>query len=121
MQFFNFAVSAAQKWNFPKLISFILTIHNYGISCARYFLNPIHVLFALFGFFDGGKGLGHNPLMQFSTLSGSKMEIFNTDFFDVLTIHNHQIFYVKHILDPLYVLFTLFGCDGGLLNDFVTS
>ena len=45
-------------------------------------------------------------------------------FFDILTIHNDQISYVKHVLDPLHVFFTLFGCwrgDGGLVNDFVTS
>ena len=41
-----------------------------------------------------------------------------------------QISYVNHVLDPLYVFFTMFvfftifGCsrrDGGLLNHFVTS
>ena len=42
---------------------------------------PIHVLLTLFGCLDGGKGLGHNLLMQFSTLGSSKMEIFKTDFF----------------------------------------
>ena len=44
------------------------------------------------------------------------MEISETDFFYILTIHNDQISYVKHILDPLYVFFTLFGwffCGGG--------
>ena len=48
----------------------------------------------------------------------------NRFFFDILTIHNDQMSYVKHVLDPLYVFFALFGCwrgDGGLLNDFVTS
>ena len=61
-------------------------------------------------------------LMQFSTLGSSKMEIFKTDFFDILTIPNDQISYVKHVLDPLYLFFTPFGCwmgDWGLLNDFV--
>ena len=48
--------------------------------------------------------------MQFSTLYRSKMEISKTDFFDTLTI---QISYVKHVLAPLYVFFTLFGCWGG--------
>ena len=37
------------------------------------------------------------------------MEIFKTDFFCVLTIHNDQISFVKPVLDPLYV------------NDFVTN
>ena len=44
--------------------------------------------------------------MQFSTLGGSKVEIFKTDFFDFLTIHNDQISYVNHVLDPLYVFFS---------------
>ena len=61
--------------------------------------------------------------MQFSTLGTSKMEISETDFFDILIIHNYQISNVKHVLDPLHVFFTPFGCwrGGGLLNDFVTK
>ena len=31
-------------------------------------------------------------------------------FVDILTIHNDQISYVKHVLDPLYVVYTLSGC-----------
>ena len=31
----------------------------------------------------------------------------------LLTILNYQISYVKHVLDPLYVCFTLFGCLDG--------
>ena len=58
----------------------------------------------------GARGLGHNLLMQFSSLSSSKMEISETDFFDIMTIQNDQISYVKHTLAPLYVFFTLFGC-----------
>ena len=38
------------------------------------------------------------------------MEISETD---TLTIHNDQIPYVKHVLAPLFVFFTLFGCWGG--------
>ena len=51
--------------------------------------------------------------MQFSGLGSSKMEIYETDFFDTLTIQNDQIAYVKHVLTPLHVFFTLFGCGGG--------
>ena len=51
--------------------------------------------------------------MQFSTLYGSKMEFSETDFFDTLTIQNDQISDVKHVLDPLHVFFTLFGCVCG--------
>ena len=62
--------------------------------------------------------------MQFSTLCSSKIEIFKTEFFDIPAIHNDQISYVKHVVDPLYVFFTLFGYldrGRGLLNDFVTD
>ena len=51
--------------------------------------------------------------MQFCGLGSSKMEISQTDFFHTLTIQNDQISYVKHVLDPFHVFFTLFGCWGG--------
>ena len=51
--------------------------------------------------------------MQFSGLGSSKMEISETDFFDTLTIQNDQISYVKHVLDPFHVFFTLVGCGEG--------
>ena len=41
------------------------------------------------------------------------MEISETDFFDIMTIQNDQISYVKHVLAPAYVFFTLFGWVGG--------
>ena len=52
--------------------------------------------------------LGHNLLMQFSSLASSKMESSETDFCDIPTIQNHQISYGKHVLEPLCVFFTLF-------------
>ena len=55
----------------------------------------------------------HKLLKQFSTLYRSKMEIFAKRFFDIVTTHNDEICYVKHVLAPLYVFFTLFGCWGG--------
>ena len=51
--------------------------------------------------------------MQLSRLGSSKMEISETDFFDTLTIQNDQISYVKRVLAPFYVFFTLFGCGEG--------
>ena len=51
--------------------------------------------------------------MQFSSLINSTMEISETDFFDILTIQNDQMSYIKHVLAPLYVFFTLFGWGGG--------
>ena len=64
---------------------------------------------------EGGlpRGVGHNLLLQFSSLGSSKMEIVKTDFFDILTIQKDQISYVKRVLAPLYVFFTLFGCVVG--------
>ena len=55
------------------------------------------------------RGLGRNLLR----LNSSKMEISETDFFDTSTIQNDQISLVKHVLAPIYVFFTLFGCWGG--------
>ena len=49
------------------------------------------------------KGLGHNLLMQFSTLCSSKMEISETDFSYILTNRNDQTSYVKHVLALLSV------------------
>ena len=46
---------------------------------------------------DGGKGLGHNLLMQFCGFASSRMVIFKPDFFDILTILKDQISHVKHV------------------------
>ena len=51
--------------------------------------------------------------MQFSGLGSSKMEFSEIDFFHTLTIQNDHISYVKHVLAPLHVFFTQFGCVGG--------
>ena len=62
------------------------------------------------------RGLGHNLLMQFSSLGSSKMEISETDFFDTLTIQNDHISYVQYVLAPpplFFVFFTLFRCVCG--------
>ena len=55
----------------------------------------------------------HKLLEQFSTLYRSKIENFCNFFFDIVTTYNDEICYVKHVLDPLCVFFTLFGCVGG--------
>ena len=34
-------------------------------------------------------------------------------FFYIVTTYNDEICYVKHVLAPFYVFFTLFGCGGG--------
>ena len=98
--------------NFCKIVFDIVTTHNDEISYVKHVLDPLCAFFTLSGCW-GWVPLGHNLLMQFSASANSKMEISETDFFDTLTIQNDQISYVKHVLAPLYVFFTLFGCWGG--------
>ena len=49
------------------------------------------MFFTLFGYWVGGggggspKGLVHNLLMQFFTLGSSKIEVFETYFYDIVT------------------------------------
>ena len=63
--------------------------------------------------FVGGLLAPHKLHKQCTTLDSSKMGIFRF-FFDILTIRNDQISYVKHVIHPLHVFFTVFGClDGG--------
>ena len=105
----------------PKATEFffdIVTTYNDEICYVGHVLDPLCVFFYPI-WVCGGVGLGtkesraHNLLMQFSGLGSSKMEFSEPDFFDTLTIQNDQISYVKHVLDPLHVFFTLFGCVGG--------
>ena len=55
----------------------------------------------------------HKLLKQFSTLYRSKMENLARPIFDIVTTYHDEICHVKHVLDPLCVFFTLFGCVGG--------
>ena len=78
------------------------------------------------GVWKGGeaasKGMGHNLLIQCSTLRSSKME-FPKPFF--LIFWPFTISYAKHVLDPLYVFpppyLGVWTGVGGLLKDFVTN
>ena len=77
---------------------------------------PLFMCFSPYLGVGGGGTKGsraHNLLIQFCGLGSSKMEISETDSFDTLTIQNDQISYVKHVLAPLHVFFTVFGCVGG--------
>ena len=47
--------------------------------------------------------------MQFFTLDSSKMEVFKTCFFDIVTTQYDHPSYLKHILGRIYMFFTLFG------------
>ena len=55
------------------------------------------------------QGLVHNLLMQFFNLGSSKIEVFETGFFDIVTTQNDHPRYVKHVLGRIYMFFTLFG------------
>ena len=55
----------------------------------------------------------HNLLMQFFTPGSSKIEVFETCFFDIVTTQNDHPRYVKHVLGRIYVFFTLFGYQVG--------
>ena len=55
------------------------------------------------------KGWVHNLLMQFFTPDSSKIEVFKTCFFDIVTTQNDHPRYVKRVLGRIYVFLTLFG------------
>ena len=65
---------------------------------------PVHNL-------GGGspKGLVHNLLMQFFNPDSSKIEVFETCFFDIVTTQYDHPRYVKHVLGRIYVFFIRFG------------
>ena len=67
----------------------------------------------------------HNVLTHFFTLDSSKMEVLETYFFDMVTTKNDHPRYVKHVLSPIYVFFTLFGYwarrGGGVLQGIGTQ
>ena len=54
-------------------------------------------------------GPGHNLLMQFFTPDSSKIEVFETCFFDIVTTQYDHPRYVKHVLGRIYVFFTRYG------------
>ena len=104
--------------NFANHFFDIVTTCNDEICYVTHVLAPLYVFFTTFGCWGGGggglpRGIGHNLLMHFSRLGSSKMEISETDFLDTLTIQNDQISYLKHVLAPRFVFFTLLGCWGG--------
>ena len=55
----------------------------------------------------------HNLLMQFFNPDSSKIEVFETCFFDIVTTQNDHPSYVKHVLGRIYVFFTRFGYQVG--------
>ena len=57
-------------------------------------------------------GVCTNCSSSFPPSTGQKWKILQF-FFDIVTTYNDEICYVGHVLDPLCVFFTLFGCGGG--------
>ena len=49
---------------------------------VKHVLGRIHVSFTLFGFWVREGGLEHNVLMQYFTLGSSKIEVFESYFFE---------------------------------------
>ena len=84
------------------------------------------MFFTLFGYWPHGGGGGspkgwvHNLLMQFFTLGSSKMEVFETCFFDIVTTQNDHPRYVKHVLGRIY-MYTAAGRHGHHGRDLVPS
>ena len=55
----------------------------------------------------------HNLLKQLFNPDSSKIEVFETCFFDIVTTQNDHPSYGKHVLGRIYVFFTLFGYQVG--------
>ena len=51
----------------------------------------------------------HNLLMQFFTLGSSKIKVFETCYYVIVTTQYDHPWYVKHVLGRIYMFFTLFG------------
>ena len=87
MQFFTVASSKMEV--FETCFFDIVTTQNDHPSYVKHVLGRIYVFFILFVYWVGGggspKGLVHNLLMQFFTPDSSKMEVFETCFFDIVT------------------------------------
>ena len=55
----------------------------------------------------------HNLLMQFFTPDSSKIEVFETCFFDIVTTQNDHPSYAKHVLGRNYVFSPYLGIRSG--------
>ena len=81
---------------------------------VKHVLGRIYMIFTLFGDYvlgGGGapRGLVHNLLVQFLTVGSSKIEVFETCFYDIVTTQYDLPRYVKHVLGRIYMIFTLLG------------
>ena len=51
----------------------------------------------------------HNLLMQFFTSGSSKIEVFETCFYDIVTTQYDHPRYVTHVLGRIYMIYNPFG------------
>ena len=111
MQFFNPDSSKIEV--FETCFFDIVTTQNDHPRYVKHVLGRIYMFFTLFGYWVRGggspKGLVHNLLMHFLTPDSSKIEVFETCFFDIVITQNDHSSNVKHVLGCIYVFVTLFG------------
>ena len=109
MQFFTPGSSKIEV--FETCFFDIVTTQNDISNYAKHVLGPIYVFFTLFGnqVRGGGVSQGTGAQPAFNPDS-SKIEVFETCFFDIVTTQNDHPSYGKHALGCIYVFFTLFGC-----------
>ena len=129
VQFFNPDSSKIEV--FETCFFDIVTTQNDHPRYVKHVLGRIYVFFTLFGYQVGGGGGGapkgrvHNLLMQLFNPDSSKIEVFETCFFDIVTTQNDHPSYAKHVLGRIYVFFTPFGYQvgvgGGLPRDWYTT
>ena len=82
-----------------------MATHHDHPSDVKHVLGSIYVFLTLFGTLVVG-GVSqwtstHNLLMQFFSLYSSKIEVSETEFFDILATHDDHPSYVKHVLGSI--------------------
>ena len=98
---------------------YILTTQNDHPSYVKHVLGRITCFSPYLGIRSGGGGWGlprdgcTTCLCSFFTADSSKIEVYETCFFDIVTTQNDHPSYVKHVLGPIYVFFTYLGIRSG--------
>ena len=113
MQFFTVGSSKIEVFEtcFYDIVTTQYDLPRY----VKHVLGRIYMIFTLIwvlGLGGGGgapRGLVHNLLVQFFTVGSSKIEVFETCFYDIVTTQYDLPRYVKHVLGRIYMIFTLFG------------
>ena len=70
------------------------------------------------------RGLVHHLLLQFFTLGSSRMEVFETHFFETVITSTDRTRNVKHVLDRIYVFLILLSYwlrGAGVPRDWYTT